>query len=163
MRKRRKQRCRSVQEATRSTWRNVRENVVQGATDRREQREVPSSFDKQQSEEELKRVDHRGWKRADPQRVRRADPRRVRRADPQRVRSSQIERDDEHSTEPAPTLQRRPQSRSSGLLARHWRTGSRVPSCATREARTRRTSETSLLRREKRSDPRCRQQQPRRG
>ena len=33
------------------------ENVVQGATDRREQREVPSSPIKHQSEEELKRAD----------------------------------------------------------------------------------------------------------
>ena len=46
------------------------ESVVQGATDRRERREVPSNFEKHQSEEEVKR--------ADPQRVKRADPQRVR-------------------------------------------------------------------------------------
>ena len=46
------------------------ENVVQGATDRREQGGVLSSFDTHQSEEELKR--------AYPQRVKRADPQRVR-------------------------------------------------------------------------------------
>ena len=82
--------CLSVQEATRSTWRNVRERTVhhevQGATDRREQREVPSSFDNHQSEEELKR--------ADPQRVRKE------RTDGG-LRTSQIERDNEHQTEPA--------------------------------------------------------------
>ena len=33
------------------------ESVVQGATERREQREVPGSFEKHQSEEELKRAD----------------------------------------------------------------------------------------------------------
>ena len=45
----------------------------------------PSSFDKHQSEEELKR----------------ADPQRLKRADPQRVTTSQSQRDDEYSTETA--------------------------------------------------------------
>ena len=43
-------------------------DVVQGATDRREQREVPSSFDKHQTEGHMKRADPRLVKRADPQR-----------------------------------------------------------------------------------------------
>ena len=45
------------------------ENVVQGATDRREERGVPSSFDKYQSAEERKRTDPQRVKRANPQRV----------------------------------------------------------------------------------------------
>ena len=100
---------------------------MQGATDRRERREVPSSFEKHQSGEEVKR----------------ADPQRVKTADPQRVRKGQFQRDDEHLTTP----QRRPQSRSPGLMARQWRTRSRIPWCETWEARTGGTSETSLPRR----------------
>ena len=45
------------------------ENVVQGATDRQNQREVLSSFDKHQSREELKR--------ANPQRVKRVDMKKL--------------------------------------------------------------------------------------
>ena len=115
------------------------ENVVQGATDRRERREVTSSFDKPQSEEELKRADPQLVTRADPLRVKKGGTAGEKRADPQRERTSQTERDDEHSTAPARRCSGDRSPNPRGLLTTHWRTRSRIPSCGTRKARTRRT------------------------